>query len=73
MSDLTAFDLGPRAVADIAERLNRWLASAPGERASAESDLVEAVRSRWSWEGVAEAVIAASGGDLEALDAVPSE
>ena len=72
LAGLTTFGLGPGAVAEIAARLTRWLSMPPRERAAAEAVLVEEVRSRWSWEGVAEAVIAASGGELGALDEVPA-
>ncbi len=69
---LTSFDTGPGAVAEIAAKLNGWLALDEAERAPARAALVEAARSRWSWEGVARAVIAASAGELEGLDPVPS-
>lgn len=72
LEDLTAFDLGPGAVPAIAERLNRWLDLDEARRAAAGAALVEAVRSRWSWEGVAESVLVASAGRLEGLDPVPS-
>ncbi len=73
IGELTSFDLGPGAVAGIADRLDRWLALEPADRAAARSALVAAVRSRWSWEGVAETVLAASAGELERLERVPSE
>jgi glycosyltransferase involved in cell wall biosynthesis len=72
LGELTAFDLGPGAVPAIAASLNRWLALGADELVPARAALVEAVRSRWSWEGVAEAVLAASDGALERLDPVPS-
>lgn len=71
LAGLTSFDLGPRAIPEIAERLNLWLALPDAEREEASADLVAVVRGRWSWEGVAKSVVAASGGDLEALHPVP--
>jgi glycosyltransferase involved in cell wall biosynthesis len=73
LGELTAFGLGPGAAPAIAERLNRWLALGEAERGSARASLVGAVRARWSWEGVAESVLAASSGELERLESVPSE
>ncbi len=69
---LTSFDLGPEAAPDIAARLNEWLALPGSERSGARAALVETVRGRWSWEGVAAAVIAASAGRLGELVDVPS-
>jgi glycosyltransferase involved in cell wall biosynthesis len=70
---LTAFDLGAGAVTAIAERLDGWLALPDDESGAARAALAAAVRSRWSWERVAESVLSASAGDLAALDPVPSE
>ncbi|MBA2522410.1 MAG: glycosyltransferase family 4 protein [Solirubrobacterales bacterium] len=69
---LTSFEPGPEAVAEIADRLNGWLALGPADREAAGSSLAAAVRARWSWEGVATAVLAASAGELIDLDPVPS-
>ena len=69
---LTAFRLDDGAVAGIAERLDAWLALPAADLEAARTVLVEAVRSRWSWEGVARSVLAASKGELERLDRVPS-
>jgi glycosyltransferase involved in cell wall biosynthesis len=71
LGELTSFELDPRAVPAIADRLNRWLALPDDERSAAEASLVTTVRARWSWEGVAEAVVAAARGDLDGLPAVP--
>jgi glycosyltransferase involved in cell wall biosynthesis len=65
-----AFDLGPRAVEDLAERLAGWLAAPADLRRQTRQALVETVRARWSWEGVAEGVIAAAQGRLGALPSV---
>ena len=69
-ADLTAFDLGSEAVEGIAANLNDWLALAPAARADASAAMVAEVRARWSWEGVARSVLAASAGDLAALDPI---
>ena len=71
VGELTAFDLGPGAVEAIADRLNRWLALPEDELVAARTSLVEAVRARWSWEGVARSVVSASAGKLDELDPVP--
>ena len=71
LGELTAFDLGPGAVEAIADRLNRWLALPEDELVAARTSLVEAVRARWSWEGVARSVVSASAGKLDELDPVP--
>jgi glycosyltransferase involved in cell wall biosynthesis len=63
--ELVSFELGPEAVAAIAQRLNEWLAC-PGEiRAATREALRGTVMRLWSWEGVAEGVIAASQGRLD--------
>jgi glycosyltransferase involved in cell wall biosynthesis len=73
LGELTSFELGDGAVAAIAARLERWLALDPDEREAARTALVDAVRARWSWEGVAEGVLSASAGSLDELDRVPSD
>jgi glycosyltransferase involved in cell wall biosynthesis len=65
--DWLAFDLGPRAVEDLADRLVGWLGAPPALRERTREALVETVRARWSWEGVGEGVIAAAQGRLDAL------
>ncbi len=69
---LTSFDLGPGAVSGIAERLNSWLALSEPESDAAREAMVATVRAIWSWDGVAQAVLAASDGRLEELAPVPS-
>jgi glycosyltransferase involved in cell wall biosynthesis len=65
--DLLSFPLGPTAVADLADRLIRWL-QAPEDRRSATRDaLVATARARYSWEGVARGVLAAAQGHLDDL------
>ncbi|MCW2991344.1 MAG: glycosyl transferase group 1 [Solirubrobacterales bacterium] len=65
--ELLAFDLGPRAVQDLAARLVAWLQADVALRAATRDALVATARTRWSWEGVAEGVLAAAQGDLGGL------
>jgi glycosyltransferase involved in cell wall biosynthesis len=65
--DLLAFDLGPAAVRDLAARLVGWLEADDAVREQTRAALVETARTRWSWEGVAEGVLAAAQGQLEDL------
>ncbi len=65
--DLLAFTLGPGAVRDLAERLIGWLEAQDGLRAATRAALVQTARARWSWHGVAQGVLAAAQGDLDAL------
>ena len=64
---LTSFPVAEGAVEAIAERLNGWLSLPEEERAAARRTLVETVGRLWSWEGVAEGVVAASRGELDRL------
>ncbi|UJA20626.1 glycosyltransferase family 4 protein [Thermoleophilia bacterium SCSIO 60948] len=72
VADLVAFPLGLGSVTAIAERLQAWLATPPGERAAVGEQLRETVARIWSWERVAEDLIAASHGDIDGLARVPS-
>jgi glycosyltransferase involved in cell wall biosynthesis len=67
LRELVSFDLDDRAVEAIAERLDRWLALAPGDREAASAALRETVERLWSWDGVARAVLAAAAGQLDDL------
>jgi glycosyltransferase involved in cell wall biosynthesis len=64
---LLSFELGDDAVEQIADRLVRWLQLDPGRRAEASQALSDLARERFSWEGVADGVIAAAEGRLDAL------
>jgi hypothetical protein len=44
-----------------------WLEAPSALRARTSAGLVEVARARFSWEGVADAVVAAACGDLEGL------
>jgi glycosyltransferase involved in cell wall biosynthesis len=65
--ELLAFGLGADAVRDLAARLVAWLEAGEGLRSQTRDALVETARARWSWEGVAEGVLAAAQGDLDGL------
>ncbi len=65
---LVSFDLDEDAVAAIAERLRAWLALPTGEREAASSTLRETVERLWSWEGVAQGVVAAAAGELAGIE-----
>jgi glycosyltransferase involved in cell wall biosynthesis len=59
---LLSFDVGPGAVREIAEKLVTWLELEPSERAAAGAALAAEGARRYSWESVAEGVIAAAAG-----------
>ena len=63
-----SFPLDDHAVRGLAERVVGWLGADPALRAQARAGLVDAVRERWSWEGVARGVIAAASGELDGLE-----
>jgi glycosyltransferase involved in cell wall biosynthesis len=73
VASLLSFEVGPEAVTDIAERMVRLLTLPTPERERAGIALAERVRELWSWEGVANGVIAASQGELDSLPSVPSD
>ena len=66
---MLSFDLGPRAVADLAAALVAWLTADPAVRAAARAAIVAVTRERYSWEGVARTVVAAARGELDGLPA----
>jgi glycosyltransferase involved in cell wall biosynthesis len=65
---LLSFEVGPRAVEDIAGRLVAWLSLDRCERERARLSLAREASRRYSWESVAEGVIAAALGRLDELD-----
>ena len=73
LRELLSFDAEPGAVAALAARLDRWLSLPEGERRAAGQALSARAASLWSWEGVAEGVIAASRGTLDGLAPVPAD
>src|SRR5215207_2486266 len=66
-AELLTFTVDRHAVSAIADRLNAWLALAEDERAAMRAALAATVARLWSWEGVARTVLAAAGGELDAL------
>ena len=64
---LLSFQVGPDAVRDIAAKLVAWLRLDPAERENAKAALAERAAAHFSWESVAENVIAAAEGRLDAL------
>jgi len=67
LRELLSFDVGPRAVEQIAGKLIGWLTLDPAERERAGAALAAEAARRYSWESVAEGVIAAAQGRLDAL------
>lgn len=63
-----SFPLDPMAVESIAARITDWLVTPADARAATGSALVEVVTARYSWEAVAQGVIAAARGELDTLD-----
>jgi glycosyltransferase involved in cell wall biosynthesis len=68
---LLSFPLGEGSVEAIAERLNGWLALDEAARVPTRRALSERVHELWSWESVAEGVVAASAGRVDELPSVP--
>ena len=71
LRELLSFEVGPQAVEEIAAKLVRWLELPAAERARARAALAAEAAARYSWESVAEGVIATAQGRLDAL-ALPS-
>jgi glycosyltransferase involved in cell wall biosynthesis len=67
LRSLLAFERGPGAVEEIADKLVRWLTLGDQERAPGSEALAEVARGRFGWEAVAEGVIAAAQGRLDEL------
>ncbi len=66
---LLFFERGEGAVEEIASKLVRWLTLDPAERERAVGALAKVARERYSWESVAQGVIAAAEGRLASLRA----
>ena len=71
VGELLSFPLGDRAVEEIADRINRSMALEPELRQRVGQGLSARVRELWSWERVAEGVLAASAGRVDDLPRVP--
>jgi glycosyltransferase involved in cell wall biosynthesis len=67
LQPLLSFEIGPRAVEEIAAKLVAWLTLDDAERKRARLALAEETARRYSWENVAEGVIAAAQGRLDKL------
>ena len=65
---LTSFPLDSTVVRSIAARLTAWLGAPSDLRAAVRDSLVATARERYSWEGVARGVLAATRGELDSLD-----
>ena len=64
---LLSFTRGPGAVEEIAAKLVAWLDLDPAERGRASAALAALAHQRFGWDGVANGVIAAAEGRLDAL------
>ncbi len=62
-----SFTVGDEAVPELAERVGAWLRAPAELRARTRAALVEVARARYSWEGVADSVVAAACGRLDEL------
>jgi glycosyltransferase involved in cell wall biosynthesis len=62
-----SFEVGPRAVEQIAECLIGWLEAPEDLRARVREAIVGRTRELWSWDGVARSVVAAAEGRLDDL------
>jgi glycosyltransferase involved in cell wall biosynthesis len=71
VAELVSFPLDDGAVSGIARRLNDWLRLDEATRAQARRALADTASARWSWEGVAGGILAASAGRLDELTPVP--
>ena len=60
MGELASFPSGDHV--ELAERLNAILALSPSDRAALRTAARQAVIDRWSWDSVAERILAASVG-----------
>jgi glycosyltransferase involved in cell wall biosynthesis len=68
---LLSFTVGDGAVEEIAAKLVRWLRLDPARRQQGREALAAAARARYSWESVAEGVIAAAQGRFDELPEPP--
>jgi glycosyltransferase involved in cell wall biosynthesis len=67
LAGLLSFQVDDDAVRALAACVTGWLSAEPELRELARAGLVETVRERWSWDGVARGVIAAARGELDGL------
>jgi hypothetical protein len=71
VAELVSFPLDDGAVEGIARRLNAWLGLDEATRSRARRALADTASARWSWEGVARGILAASAGRLDELTPIP--
>jgi glycosyltransferase involved in cell wall biosynthesis len=69
LAGLLSFPVDDDAVTALAARVVGWLTADSQARERTRAGLVETVRERWSWQGVARGVIAAARGELDELQA----
>jgi len=70
--DLLRFEVGPHAVAAIADRVVAWLAMERRQQDAVRASLVATAGSLFGWDGVAAGVIAAAQGRHDALAPLPA-
>jgi glycosyltransferase involved in cell wall biosynthesis len=68
VAEMLSFAVDDDAVRALAGRVVAWLTADPALRSRAREGLVATVRQRWSWDSVAEGVIAAAQGQLDGLE-----
>lgn len=73
LAPLLSFPVGRNSITDMAERVNGWLKVGIVDRRAAGRALSERVSELWSWEGVANGVIAASEGRLGQLPHIDAD
>jgi glycosyltransferase involved in cell wall biosynthesis len=72
LQSLLSFEIGPGVVEEIAAKLVAWLTLDDAERERASLALAREAARRYSWENVAEGVIAAAQGRLDKLQIPPA-
>jgi hypothetical protein len=72
LRSLLSFEIGPGAVEEIAAKLVAWLTLDDAERERASLALAKEAARRYSWENVAEGVIAAAQGRPDELPTPPA-
>ncbi len=64
VESMISLPLGPEAAAELAGKVNRWLALDESERSRIGQNIAESADRNWSWQGVARDVISASAGEV---------
>ena len=64
------FEVGDGAVRDLAASLISWLQAPEDVREATRAGIVEVVREKYSWEGLARTVVASARGELSELEPV---